>query len=176
MNIPTFSAFFNEAEDFTKQDLLDLIDEFDEDDFEELIEFLIDLLEGDTEDEEEEDEIELSKEDVKAIVNTLDDSQLQDTIEYAIVLANDLESDTEDEDEMDEGMSSGALNRARIKRKKPAHKKAMKKLRRCQKAHKNLNPMKACGTDGKVHTKRSKSKRKVTSRKRKKLKNRITVK
>lgn len=176
MEITSFTDFVFEEEEFTKQDLFDLIDEYSDEDFEELTEFIIDLFEDEEGDDEDDDEeTDFSRNDIKSLIDDLGESKLKEIIEYAIILAGD--EDTEDEQEdLEEKMSSNAVRKAALKRKKPAHKKAMRKLQKCKKSHKNLPDNKACGTDGKVHTKRSKTKRKKTRVKRKRLSKRITVK
>lgn len=175
MEITSFTDFVFEEEDFTKEDLFALIEEYDEEDLEEMVEFIIDLFEDEEgDDAEAAEETNFTPKEVIALIETLGEDKLKDIIEYAIMLAGDGES--AEEDELEEKMSTAAKTRASVKRKKPAHKKAMRKLAKCRKAHKNLPDNKACGTDGKLHTKRSKTKRKKTRVKRKRLSKRITVK
>lgn len=169
--------------------LIDLLKDFSEEDIAYITGIVLDMLEeNDWEDEEWEDEDNFediwAKEDLLELISDLDSEDL----EYIKDIIGDIsgEDDGFDWDEMDEKynivekMSNQAKIKMRKKRKKPAHKKAMRLKKKCQKKHKvkikkskNAGVPYVCGTDGKIKKGMKRGQRRKLKKTRKRNRNKV---
>lgn len=149
---------FDQEESWTKEDLIKLIqeEELNHDDIMEITDLVEDILEYGAYDDLSDEEL---------------DNYDWDTDDYDYDW---------DDDSVDEKMSNKAKKEAAKKRRKPAFKKIQRLKKKCMAKHgdkvratKNSGNPKVCGSDGKLHTGKSRKERRQLAKARKKNKNKI---